>query len=60
MDLYDDYLYELVDELDLDTNFLFLKLPGKNTGQAMTYQDVSSMFQRLKKKTGIKVQPPSV
>ena len=29
MDLYDDYLYEVIDELDFDTNFVFVKLRGK-------------------------------
>lgn len=55
MDLYDDYLYEVVDELELDSNFLFVKLRGKNMGQPMNYQDVSAMFKRLRKKTEIKV-----
>jgi integrase/recombinase XerD len=57
MDLYDDYLYEIVDELDVDTNFVFVKLRGSNIGQAMNYQDVSSLFKRLREKTGINVHP---
>jgi integrase/recombinase XerD len=53
----DDYLYEVVDELDLDTNFVFVKLRGKNIGQPMTYSDVEALFKRLRKKTGIHVHP---
>lgn len=57
MDLYDDYLYEVVDELDFDTNFVFVKLRGKNVGQPMRYWDVESLFKRLRKKSGIDVHP---
>ena len=54
MDLYDDYLYEVLDELELDSNFVFVKTRGKNVGKPMDYKDVASLFKRLKKKTGIK------
>jgi integrase len=57
MDLLDDYLYEVVDELNLNTNFVFVKLRGKNVGQPMTYSDVEALFKRLRKKTGIHVHP---
>ena len=57
MDLYDDYLYEILDDFKLDTNFLFVKLRGDNLGKAMNYQDVSALFKRLRKKTGISVHP---
>lgn len=57
MDLYDDYLYEIMDELEVDTNFVFIKLRGENAGQPMTYSDISSLFKRLKKKTGINLYP---
>lgn len=57
MDLYDDYLYEVIDELDIDTNFVFVKLRGKNEGKPMTYGDVEALFKRLRKKTGIDVHP---
>ena len=57
MDLYDDYLYEVVDELDLDTNFVFVKLRGKNVGKPMCYGDIQSLFKRLRKKTGIDIHP---
>ncbi|ESU33269.1 hypothetical protein G3A_07045 [Bacillus sp. 17376] len=57
MDLYDDYLYEVLDDLNTATNFLFVKLRGDKMGQAMNYMDVSALFKRLKKKTGINVHP---
>lgn len=57
MDLYDDYLYEILDDFKLEANFLFVKLRGDNIGKAMNYQDVSALFKRLRKKTGIPVHP---
>lgn len=55
IDLFDDYAYDILDELEIDTNFVFLKLKGKNKGQPLEYPDVSDLFKRLKKKTGIDV-----
>ncbi|WP_176474584.1 tyrosine-type recombinase/integrase, partial [Peribacillus simplex] len=57
MDLYDDYLYEILDEMDVHKNFVFVKLRGKNAGQGMNYQDVSALFKRLRKKSNISVHP---
>ena len=57
MNLYDDYLYEVLDELDADTNFLFVKLKGANKGEPLEYTDVQSLFKRLKQKTGIDAHP---
>ncbi|MFO1441683.1 tyrosine-type recombinase/integrase [Bacillus sp. Bva_UNVM-123] len=57
LDLYDDYLYEVIDELDLDSNFVFVKLRGKDVGKPMEYWNVESLFKRLKKKTGINLHP---
>lgn len=57
IDLFDDYAYEILDELEIDTNFVFVKLRGTNKGKPLEYQDVSDLFKRLKKKTGIDVHP---
>lgn len=57
MDLFDDYMYDVLDELEIDTNFVFVKLKGENKGQPLSYQDVYSVFKRLKKKTGINIYP---
>ncbi len=57
MNLYDDYLYEVLDELETDTNFLFVKLKGANKGEPLEYTDVQSLFKRLKQKTGIDAHP---
>ncbi|MFD6843543.1 tyrosine-type recombinase/integrase, partial [Bacillus cereus] len=57
MDLYDDYLYEIIDELDIETNFVFIKLRGRNMGRPMNYSDVESLFKRLRKKTKIDIHP---
>lgn len=50
-------LYEVIDELEFNTNFVFIKLRGKNKGKPMNYGDVEVLFKRLRKKTGIKVHP---
>lgn len=55
IDLFDDYAYDILDELEIDTNFVFVKLRGKNKGQPLNYPDVSDLFKRLKKKTSIDV-----
>lgn len=55
IDLFDDYAYDILDELEIDTNFVFVKLRGENKGNPLEYQDVSDLFKRLKKKTGIDV-----
>lgn len=55
MDLFDDYEYEVLDELEIDSNFVFVKIRGQNKGQPLTYSDVDAMFKRIKKKTGIDV-----
>ncbi|GFP75368.1 tyrosine-type recombinase/integrase [Clostridium fungisolvens] len=55
IDLFDDYAYDILDELEIDTNFVFVKLRGENKGQPLEYSDVSDLFKRLKKKTGIDV-----
>jgi integrase/recombinase XerD len=57
MDLFDDYLYEVLDELEMGSNFVFVKLHGENMGKAMNYQDVDSLFKRLRNKTNIDVHP---
>lgn len=55
MDLFDDYEYEVLDDLEIDTNFVFVKLRGENAGNPLEYQDVSALFKRLKQKTNIDV-----
>ncbi|MCA1075159.1 tyrosine-type recombinase/integrase [Clostridium bowmanii] len=57
MNSFDDYEYEILDELEIDTNFVFLKLKGENKGKPMSYFEVSSLFKRLKEKTGIDIHP---
>ena len=55
IDLFDDYAYDILDELEIDTNFVFVKLRDKNKGQPLEYADVSDLFKRLKRKIGINV-----
>lgn len=55
IDLFDDYAYDILDELEIDSNFIFVKLRGENRGKPLEYQDVSDLFKRLKRRTGIDV-----
>lgn len=55
IDLFDDYMYSIVD-FD-DSNFLFVKLKGKSKGKPMDYQDVSAFFKRLGKKINYNLHP---
>lgn len=57
MDLYDDYLYEVLDEYNPDHNFVFVKIWGKNAGEPLTYSDVYATFKEVEKKTGIHITP---
>ena len=57
MNLYDDYLYEVIDDYNLDHNFVFVKLLGKNSGEPMTYSDVYATFKEIERKTDIHITP---
>lgn len=53
--LYLDYLSTEFD--DFDSEFVFVNLFGKNRGKPMKHITVQKLFERLSKKTGIKVHP---
>jgi len=55
--LFDKYMGSLALDVNIDTNFLFIKIDGKNKGEPLEYQNISSLFRRLKKKTGINLYP---
>jgi integrase/recombinase XerD len=57
MDLYDDYLYEVIDEYNPDHNILFIKVWGENAGKPLTYSDVYATFKEIERKTGIHITP---
>jgi len=57
MDLYDDYLYEVLDEFNPDHNFVFVKIRGKNAGKPLTYSDVYATLKEIERKTGIYITP---
>ena len=58
-DLMNDYMDYIADYHtdDVDTNHVFIKLSGSNKHQPMEYQDVVSLFDRLKAKAGFKATP---
>ncbi len=49
--------YEIIDELSICSDYLFVKIKGRNVGEAMNYSDIYSLFKRLKHKTFINVHP---
>lgn len=52
MVLYTDYLVEEYPQ-EIDSDYVFVVLSGPRLGQALSYGAVTSLFQRLGKKTGI-------
>ncbi|MCS4823614.1 tyrosine-type recombinase/integrase, partial [Staphylococcus aureus] len=50
-------VYEIIDELSICSDYLFVKIKGRNVGEAMNYSDIYSLFKRLKHKTSINVHP---
>lgn len=56
INLYSDYIPECHTE-EVDTNFVFIKLSGKEMYKPMTYTTVNGVFKALKKKTGIHFTP---
>lgn len=57
MNLYDDYLYEVIDDYNLDHNFVFVKIWGRNPGAPITYSDIYATLKEIEKKTGIYITP---
>jgi len=51
-----DYVAEYHTD-EVDTNHVFIKISGKNKFKPMQYEDVVSLFNRLKLKTSIQVNP---
>lgn len=56
MNFYMDYIAEYHTD-EVDTNHVFIKLSGENRRQPLEYQDVVSLFERLRNKTRIDVTP---
>lgn len=56
MNFYMDYIAEYHTD-EVDTNHVFIKLSGENRRQPLEYQDIVSLFERLRNKTGIDVTP---
>ncbi|WP_289142870.1 tyrosine-type recombinase/integrase [uncultured Brevibacillus sp.] len=50
--LYRGYILE-VHTVEVDTDFVFIKLTGNQKGHPLDYQSIQSLFKRLKAKTGI-------
>ena len=57
MNLYSDYILEIHNDDEIDTNFVFVNLIGKNKGKPMNYSTVNALFKNLKNKTGVEFTP---
>lgn len=55
IDLYDDYVYEIIDEFLICFDYFFVKIKGRNVGEVMNYSDIYLLFKRLKYKIFINV-----
>lgn len=53
INFFSKYVLEVLDQYDVDTDFLFVKLSGPNAFQPMDYGTVTGIFSTLKKKTRI-------
>jgi integrase len=66
IDLSNELIDEIVDYVskvhtaEVETNHLFVKLQGRQSGQPLTYADVDSLFRRLRRKTGIHDVTPHI
>lgn len=56
MNFYLEYISDYHTD-EVDTNHVFIKISGVNRYKPLEYQDIVSLFERLKKKTGIDVTP---
>jgi integrase/recombinase XerD len=56
MNLFQDYLIDF-HGFDVDSNYVFIKLKGKNRGKQLDRSSVESLIKRVRKKTGIKFTP---
>jgi integrase len=56
INFYMEYISEYHTD-EVDTNHVFIKISGENKYQPLEYQDIVSLFERLKKKTGISITP---
>lgn len=47
----------MIDDLEIYTNFVFVKLRGNRVGQPMNDRDVRALFKVMCKKTGMHIHP---
>ena len=63
LDVSSDLIDEIVEyvgwahTVEVGTNHLFIKLHGQHAGEPLTYEDIDSLFRRLRRKTNIDVTP---
>ena len=54
MDLFDDYIFEILDDFNIISGHVFVKLYGENKGAPMDVSCINKLMNRLQEKTGIK------
>jgi integrase len=55
-DMFMEYIAEYHTD-EVETNHVFIKISGDNKNKAMNYIDANNLFRKLKRKTGISVNP---
>lgn len=57
INLLQDYIYEIHEKNNFDSNYLFLKLSGENKGLPCDYQTIEAFFKNLSRNLHLKVTP---
>lgn len=57
MNLFQDYVNELIIDDEFDNNYVFVTLKGENKGERLKYPTVYAMVQNIKQKTKIDFNP---
>ena len=57
LDLYDDYCFYLECNSGINSDYVFVKIKGSNSGTPLDKPCIYSLFRKLKAKTGIDVHP---
>ncbi|MBD8025575.1 tyrosine-type recombinase/integrase [Ureibacillus sp. Re31] len=57
INLLQDYIYEIHEKNNFDSDYLFLKLTGNQRGQPCDYSTVEAFFKSVSKMVGFKVTP---
>lgn len=57
INLLQDYIYEVHEKNNFDSNYLFLKLSGSTKGEVCDYETMNAFFRDLSKKLNFNITP---